>query len=377
METIWKRRLRPWRRGWTVAASALALAVGACGGTAGNTPSSPSALDTAGAKKVVADHIKRPTAISLTVPIGKPVPSGRSVAYISCGTPACVTEGDIVNEAAAILGWTAKVYPTNGSAQQVKDAWATILRTKPDGVLYSGIARSLMNQELLQAQQANIFVAASYVVDPPADGLSFVILNDQQFVPEADTLAAMVVADTTEAKPGVVYVTLPDYPLLTPMSSGFEKAYGARCQGCSVDKLGLPISAIGSNAPDQIVSFLRSHPATKNVVLFVDTIGIGLPAALKAAGLTDVKVFGRGPTAATLAYLAAGSERQTIATSIYETTYGKIDAMARKLAGVPLQPPFQEPIWIMTKDSLPADYQKSFPEVENYKQAFSKLWGKS
>ena len=55
------------------------------------------------------------------------------------------------------------------------------------------------------------------------------------------------------------------------------------------------MTSLGRDAPDRIVSYLRSHPQVSYVVLSVsNALGAGLPAALRAAGLADkVKIVGQ------------------------------------------------------------------------------------
>ena len=58
-----------------------------------------------------------------------------------------------------------------------------------------------------------------------------------------------------------------------------------------------------------IVSYLRAHPEVNYVALSYDGVGVGLPAALKAAGLADkVKIIGEAPTATNVSYVEAGTQ---------------------------------------------------------------------
>ena len=81
------------------------------------------------------------------------------------------------------------------------------------------------------------------------------------------------------------------------------------------------------------MSFLRSHPDTKYVITSTDSPFAGLPAALKAAGLNDVKIFGEGPSTANLANIASGDQAGGMAFAFYEIMSGVVDAIARKVAG--------------------------------------------
>ena len=53
--------------------------------------------------------------------------------------------------------------------------------------------------------------------------------------------------------------------------------------------LDIPLTSLGKDAPDRIVSYLRSHPDVNYIALSVtDALGAGLPAAL-----TGLRLSGR------------------------------------------------------------------------------------
>jgi ABC-type sugar transport system substrate-binding protein len=106
-----------------------------------------------------------------------------------------------------------------------------------------------------------------------------------------------------------------------------------------------------------------------------DALGTGLPAALKAAGLTKVKIVGQGADPTAYQELAQGQILALVPFDYFSVDYQMIDALARHFAGVPIQltPPSR---WLLTKDNLPSDYTKLFPVVPDYESKFLKLWGK-
>src|SRR5215218_4179062 len=104
--------------GIAVVGAVLALAAAGCGSdddnatepAAANGGSSDAALSEA--RAAMAEGTKRPTEVTVTKPIDKPIPSGKKLAFISCGTSQCQLQGDIVKEAAAHLGWTSRTLAT-------------------------------------------------------------------------------------------------------------------------------------------------------------------------------------------------------------------------------------------------------------------------
>src|SRR5690242_12723693 len=79
--------------------SILALLLAACSsskkstaGTAGTSAAGGSSSSDAGlaaAQALVAKYSQQPTQIPASTPIGKPIPKGKTVVFVSCGTPNC------------------------------------------------------------------------------------------------------------------------------------------------------------------------------------------------------------------------------------------------------------------------------------------------
>ena len=106
----------------------------------------------------------RPTSIGLTTAIGKSVPTGKKVAFISCGVEACEIQGDIIKQGAADLGWTASTIGTDGSPEQLQNAFQTALRQGADAVILNAVTRSVIAKPLEQAKKQGVpFVTLSSV----------------------------------------------------------------------------------------------------------------------------------------------------------------------------------------------------------------------
>ena len=107
-----------------------------------------------------------------------------------------------------------------------------------------------------------------------------------------------------------------------------------------------------------------------------DSVFTGLPAALSAAGLDDIRIFGEGPSTANLANIASGAQAGTMAFAFYEIMFGAVDAIARFHAGDEVIPGFTPPNWILTADNLPSSTE-FFPLVPDIVEHFTELWGKA
>jgi ABC-type sugar transport system substrate-binding protein len=187
-------------------------------------------------------------------------------------------------------------------------------------------------------------------------------------------LAAEIVADS-KGKANTLYVNLPAYQILAPLGASLQSYYKQYCPTCGFSTIGIAITQL-SNASSTIVSYLRSHPNINYVALSVaDVLSPGLPAALSAAGLSNVKIVGQGGSPTDFQYLANGQELALVPYDFYSADYQMVDALARHFAAVPVQMTAL-PLWLVTKSNLPSDHSQPFPVVSNSQAQFLKLWGK-
>ena len=216
-----------------VAITTAALTVlAACGGgsSGDNTPSGGD-VDEAGlqaARDAVAEFSKQPTAIPNDEPITKPIPEGKEIVFLSCGTSTCNLEADIIKEATDALGWTLTSIPNDGTPEKIKAGWAQILRTKPDGVLYTATPVAAFKNELDQAAAAGIEVAACCTTDAPDDKLDFVIGTPAQSERPGELMANWVI-DDSDGKGSAVFVNLSAFEIIQSIKQGFDSAMAENC----------------------------------------------------------------------------------------------------------------------------------------------------
>ena len=72
--------------------------------TAGATTVAAGGDGKAKAKALVDQYSKRPTSIGLKTPVGKAIPAGKKLYFVSCGVEICELEFDVVKQATDILG---------------------------------------------------------------------------------------------------------------------------------------------------------------------------------------------------------------------------------------------------------------------------------
>jgi ABC-type sugar transport system substrate-binding protein len=360
-----------------IAAASLFAAACGGGGRGGGTTGATDSAGLAQAKAVVQKASERPDSLTVTQPIAKPVPTGKKIVFVSCGVEACAVQGPILQEAASILGWSVKQVATDGTPEKVQGAIDAAIRDHADAVIINAADRDALSKQIAEAQQAGVEMVTCCSIAQAGGGLLFNTATDKQNGSIGDYLAADVVADS-DGKADALYVNISAFSILKAVGSTFESKMKQYCPGCGVDSIDIPATSLGKDAPDRIVSYLRSHPDTNYVALSVsDALGAGLPAALKAAGLADkVKIVGQGGGSQTYQDLRNGAIDALVPGDRYSYDYQMIDALARHWAGVPLVqagPPY----WLMKPDTVPANTSKDFPLVQDYKTQWQKLWGKA
>jgi ABC-type sugar transport system substrate-binding protein len=331
----------------------------------------------AAARALAEKSSARPESIGSLAPIGKPVPTGKEIAFISCGVEACEVQGDIIKQGAADLGWTAKTIGTDGSPEQLQNAFGTALRQGADAVILNAVTRSVVARQLEQAQQQGVPFVTLSSVEKTGDGILANIADTRNSGRIGEILAAQIVSDS-EGAANTLYVNISAFQILHALGDQFESAYKKFCAECEYGSIDIPVTSLGKDAPDRIVSYLRSHPEVNYIVLSVsNALGAGLPAALQAAGLADrVKIIGQSGDTQTFQDLQAGNIEAVVPYDYYTVDYLMLDALARHFAGVPLQDG-QPPLWTVKADNMPAEATKGlFPVIESYRDEFKQAWGK-
>lgn len=358
--------------------AAVLVTASACGSS--DSSGSSSKVDSAGlkaAEATVAKASERPTTIPVTDPVGKPIPKGKKLTFVSCGVEACALQGPILAAGAKSLGWTVDQVATDGSAEKVQGAIDAAIRNGADAVILNAADRDAYSKQIADAKKAGVQFVTCCSLATAGDGLLYNTATDKQNGPIGDYLAAQVVTDS-KGKANALYVNISAFQILKQVGDTFDAGMKKYCSSCSVDNLDIPLTSLGKDAPDRIISYLRSHPKVNYIALSVaDALGTGLPAALKAAGLGDkVKIVGQGGGTQNFTDMKAGSIDALVPADLFSYDYLMLDALARHWAGVPVNdagPPY----WLITKSTVPSDTSKPFPVVEDYQAQWDKVWGVS
>jgi ribose transport system substrate-binding protein len=319
--------------------------------------------------------MQRPSTITVTSPVGKSVPAGKKIVFISCGVTVCQQQGQIVGQAAKALGWSASTVTTDGTPTSVQAAYDTALRQGANAIVTTAALRAEIASKIPALQSKGVVVSNCCSTDPVTAPFIYSTDTPAQDAPIGKWLAAEIVADS-KGKANTLYVNIPAFTVLGTLGQEFKSSYQQYCPSCGYASIDVSLTQL-PKAPNLIVSYLRSHPSVNYVALSVaNELDNGLPAALSAAGLSNVKVVGQGGGPTDFSYVANGQELALVPFDYYNVDYQMVDALARHFAGSPVQqtPP---PLWLVTKANLPSDHSSLFPNVPDYQAQFLKLWGKA
>ncbi|MFE9109979.1 sugar ABC transporter substrate-binding protein [Streptomyces collinus] len=358
------------------------LALAACGSGASPAADStqagaPGSPGLTAARAALAKYSERPATISVTEPVGKAIPQGKKIDFILCGVQSCKDLAGFFTEAAEELGWQVKQIATQGTPESVQAAYEQAVRDKPDAVVASGFPRAVYAKQLAQLKAAGIPVIQSNADDVTGEGVSLLKNGPKDVGVQGEMLASWVVSNSG-AKADTVYFDLPAYTILKPVKDSFAAKYKEWCDGCALDNVDVPITAVGKDMPDRVVSYLRSHPKVTHVVFSLGLLNVGVPAALKTAGITGKRIVVNVGDAQNYQYIEGGLTDGAMALNSHETAWLQADALARHFTGgtMAVDQKAALPNMLVTKDNLPSA-DGDFPIVEDYEKQFKALWGLS
>lgn len=365
-----------------VLAIGAAFTLAACGEGSSDDAAAASGTDSEGlarAQALVDEHSDLPTEIGITEPVGVEIPTGKEIVYINCGAEACTNTGNALSAAGDVLGWNTTMINIAPTPQEIQKGFDEAIRLKPDAVAYNGLPTAAFQRQLAELESMNIPVVAAFVADPIGGGLEFTYVDAETVGKGTEILAAKTLVDAGgPIDVGLVNIT--DYPIV-PI---YTKAYGDRikadCSSCNTKTLDVQVAEIGKDAPAKIVNFLRANPDIKALYLALDDFAIGLPAALRNAGLEDIKIYSWAPTKAGIQGLQDGERTASVPTQQAEGGWYLADALARIFTEQPIVKAEVDDIpWTIWAKDTEAGVPESVdnpPFVVDYEKQFAALWGK-
>jgi ribose transport system substrate-binding protein len=388
---------RSWRK--LIAACAgvvIALALAACGSSSSSSSasSSGSSSSTSGAssasganlaalRQTLATYSAAPTTIGPTVPIKKPIPTGKHIVYINCGAEACTLQGDGLAAAAKELGWTVTDIIAQPTPQGIQNAFQQAITDHPAAIASAGFDTFEFPHQLAEIQAMHIpFVSSTGQAPTGTSGVTMQVtpVGNLAASPTSEEAGMRVLADKTVLDAGgkgdIGLVLLTGYLGVKYYTEAYQAEVTKVCPACTTTTLDVAPTAIGTTASSTIASWLRANPNIHFVYLSYADLGTGLPEAIKAAGATVPALYSYAPTQPGMAQLQNGQVRAALAQPQNEIGWQWADALARVFTGQAVDDSFQRwMIWSKDYNNVPSQ-QVAPPVVADYQAQYKKLWGK-
>ncbi len=312
-------------------------------------------------------------------PLAKRPTPGRTVDFVACGLPVCLSFGAAVQSAAAAVGWHYKLVNAGLTPITISAAFDQAVRDKPAGVIAAGgFPPSLYARQLSELKAENIPVVATSIATTQP-GIPWVAIGGAWEAQAGTDMGDYILSTSGGKNANVVIATTPSTPVYSSLHAALAKVINSSaCSGCSVSTFSFPETEIGTTLPGDIVSYLRSHPNVNYVAADFANELDGLPAQLKNAGLAGkVKLITTDTGATESTYIKEGEEAAAIDVPWPEALWNAFDVILRVNSGQPVAPAanITLPAMILTQSDIPAvATQGIFPLVSDYQSVFKKAW---
>ena len=256
----------------------------------------PAVDEVAAAQEAAALATTIPTEIDLKVAASATPPTGKKIAWISCELPSCPEVGEDWPLIAKTLGWELKVINVKSfepavGVQQALDWGANY-------IAISGSPIALYQAQFDAGIAKGVKFTSAYTTDAPEGqegGIAGLLttVGDASYVQMAmSSFAPWIIADSNAAA-NVVMVNIRDFPVLVAAEEALKAGLAAGCAKCTFDVIPVTIEDLGGGKiPQLVASYLQEKPEVNYVMFAFGGLPTGVSAALKTAGITNVKLVG-------------------------------------------------------------------------------------
>ena len=155
---------------------------------------------------------------------------------------------------------------TDGSPEKVQGAFDAAIRDGADAVIINAADKDALAKPLADAKKAGVEFVTCCSLAEAGQGRAVQHRTPEQNAPIGDDARRRRSSPTAAARRTPVRQRL---GLRDPQAVGetFTSKMKELCPDCDVDTIDIPLTSLGKDAPDRIVSYLRSHPNVNYVVL--------------------------------------------------------------------------------------------------------------
>jgi ABC-type sugar transport system substrate-binding protein len=375
------------RGAWCASVALAGAVIAGCGSSSSSSSSSASssaAATTSAAASTGASAATQaaataaqqtPTGIAITTPLKSKPPTGKTIIFLRCSQPVCTGFQQGLTPAAKALGWNIKYISFPPTPEGTLAALETAIRDKPDGIFSTGLDRAAIESAYKQAQAAKIPVITGYAVDNPAPPVIANIANGKTNLLAPAQAAAWIAADS-DCKANIALFNIKLYPILVLTTTAFKADFAKLCPSATVTETDVQATDVGSALPANVVSQLQSNPKINYLAFAFGDMALGVPAALKSAGLS-AKIVGYGAAGpSNIANVASGQEQAETGYGIPYGGWRAMDAFARYFEGMSpaIDTTAVNPGQLFSSKNASSTKGWDFAQAPDYQAQFMKLW---
>ena len=377
------------RGGVAIAAAGLLLVAGCSSPAQTATAPAPAASAEAGsaaasevaaAKSAIEPLLKPPTSINQKGATSGDASSTKPYVVITCELPQCTTIANGALDAAKTMGWTTKslTYKTTDGAT-LTSAMKEALTYSPFAVSPIGFSQALWQPLVGDFEKAKVIITPIAVGDTaPGGPVTQGSASQLDYSASGKAMAQWVTADSAAAA-HILVQDVPAFAVLKAYGDGFKAQLPKSCSTCTMSVLDNAPAQLASNGiVPAVISALQKDPKITYVVS-TDTafLAAGLPSALKAAGISGVKIVGGSPDINSLQGIVSGDLAAVSSTGEDQYGWTAVDIIVRTMTGQKVPDAGGGRVQMITVQAnvgTPSAAGLAYPA--DYRDQYKALWGK-
>lgn len=373
------------RRGYLALLATLvstAMVVAGCsssnsGGGGGSSSGASNDPGVIAAKAATAKYKQPPTTIPQTVPLKSKPPTGKTFVFLKCSdVNQCADEADGYKQATKIVGWNYKElsYKSSDPATLVT-ALKQALDFNPVAVSFSGLPRAVWESVVPLYRAKHVKIVTMYLGPTKYDDVVIGQVGGQKDVNEYGQIIGNWVVADSNGKANILLQEVNDFPILKDYVTGFKTIVSKDCPSCKITELNNTIAQLGGQIVPSVIAALQKDKSINYVSTVNGPFLSGLPAALAAAGLSNVKICGESGDVSNLTDVKTGKEGAFTGLALHQASFAAFDMVLRDLEGMTYDKEGNggSPKQLLTKD-VDFKIQNSFDVPTDYAAQFQKLW---
>lgn len=345
------------------------------------TPASSGSSGVAAAEAYLAPYLKAPTSIGVTTALKSKPTAGKLLVKLIYPTPTEQAASDYTAQAAAMIGWKYKAITIAATPEGIQQAFESALQLNPAPTVIeeAGYDADTFKAQLAEAKSRGISVITdSATATAGSDGIVAALNGPSAAYTNGKILAAYVIGESG----GNVHAASFNISSITVINhfvTGFQAGLKEWCPSCTDTVVNQQESDLGTDLPQNVVSELQANPSINYAVFSFGDMTEGVDQALRAAGLSKVKIVGQTADVSNIAAIKAGTEDAFVSFSNPILGFQTVDAAARVSEGMtePASVANWLPVQIIDKSnvgSILTDSTGQYYGIANYADQFKALW---